>query len=229
VADPRIPGRMIRRSIATDKGVAKLTAEQTAIFCMLIPHYDSYGKLIGEPAYVKSVALPSAKWATIPVIERALRAINRHTSVKWFRGDDGRRYLHVQHFEKHQELRADRRGIDYLPSYGGAKPNLRKSRASKIFSPGLSPDLVPPEVKEKLIKGEEEYKPDFGGGGIGNFEAPVPAVSPEEIPTDKSEELEEILKRFPTAAVKRTKYLESKGYKFDDGSMTPINASGSHE
>lgn len=198
---------------------------------MLILHYDSYGKLIGEPAYVKSVALPSAKWATIPVIERPLRAINRHTSVKWFRGDDGRRYLHVQNFEKHQELRADRRGIDYLPSYEGTKPNLRKSRASKIFSPGLSPNLVRHELNINLIeeKEKEEGKPSSFGDGTGGVDAPVPAVSPEEIPTDKSEELEEILRRFPKAAVKRTKYLESKEYKFDDGSMTQINASGSQK
>lgn len=157
--DPKIPGRMIRRSIATSKGVAKLGPESTAIFCMVIPHLDSYGKMLGEPAVVKEVALPLVKWATVVVIAKALREINRHTNLKWWLDKDGRRYLHAIHFEKHQELRADRRGADHLPSY-----------------PGLSPDKLPDLVQD-LVRPEVEVEVEVEGKVEEEFEVEVPKAT----------------------------------------------------
>jgi len=138
MADPKIPGRMIRRSIATDKGVARMTAEETAVFCMILPHLDSFGKLIGEPAYIKEVALPFAPWATLKVIESALKATNKHTSVKWFKGKDGRRYLHAVQFERHQLLEKDKRGMDLLPSYPRKKSPTKSTTESTTESPTQS-------------------------------------------------------------------------------------------
>jgi hypothetical protein len=159
MADPKIPGRMLRRSIATDRGVARLTAEQTAIFCMILPHLDSYGKLIGEPAYIKEVALPFASWATLEVIESALKAINKLTSVKLFRHRDGRRYLHAVQFERHQQLEKNKRGMDLLPSYPSRK-SATKSEDSRARSGSGIKEEEKEEFKGKMkCEGETAARP----------------------------------------------------------------------
>ncbi len=174
MADPKIPGRMLRRSIATDRGVARLTAEQTAIFCMILPHLDSYGKLIGEPAYIKEVALPFASWATLEVIESALKAINKLTSVKLFRHRDGRRYLHAVQFERHQQIEKNKRGMDLLPSYPSRK-SATKSATKSEDSRARSGSGIKEEEKEEFKgKGKCEGETAAQPGAI---EAPAAASS----------------------------------------------------
>ena len=173
--DPRPQGRMIRRSIAVDRGVARLDATQTAVFCMLLPHLDSHGKMIGEPAYLKEVALPFATWATVPVVEDALKAINRHTSVKWFKHKDGRRYLHAVQFERHQKLEKNRLGADLLPSHPKFKsPSVSptqsatgsptESGVSRPRSGSGSGSEVEGKEKEKEAKTAEARIAPSGGG-----------------------------------------------------------------
>ncbi len=132
MANPKSPGRMIRRSIAVSRGVANLGPEATAIYCMVIPHLDSYGKMLGSPATVKETALPLARWATVEVIEQALQEISRYTNLKWWMDRDGRRYIHAVHFEKHQDLREDRRGADHFPNFPGEVPDLVRPKGSEV-------------------------------------------------------------------------------------------------
>jgi len=155
---------MIRRSIATDKGIARLNAEQTAVFCMILPHLDSYGKMIGEPAYVKEVALPFASWATVQIVEEALKAISRHTRVRWFRGRDGRRYLHAVQFERHQSLEKDKRGADLLPSYLQSKSASKSSSSRRPVVESVAPEVEVEGKEKEEVESEVPKTADASSG-----------------------------------------------------------------
>ena len=80
-------GRMLRKDAASSKKLAALSPKALALFLMLIPHFDSHGKLNGDVRFVKGEAVPLIPWFTIPVIRKALAEID----VLATRGDrDGR-------------------------------------------------------------------------------------------------------------------------------------------
>lgn len=99
--------------------MAKLSPEAVALFCMILPHLDSYGKLNGDPRFIKAEVVPLIPWLTIQVIINCLVEIERNTNVRWFRGDDGTPYIHATHFGRYQKLRDDRLGRDDRPSFDG--------------------------------------------------------------------------------------------------------------
>jgi len=103
---------------------------------------------LGEPAIVKEIALPFARWATLEVIEKSLREISRHTNVKWFRAADGRRYIHALSWEKHQSLELKKRGIDHLPCC--------KSTSSRRVDDEKSASGRRPNEKLKLNENDNE-------------------------------------------------------------------------
>jgi len=93
MADPRTPGRMIRKDASNSKRLARLSPRALALFGMLIPHYDVYGKMNGDPMYIKSEVVPLIPWFSLGVIRKTLAEIDRETNVKWFQ-NEGRWYLH---------------------------------------------------------------------------------------------------------------------------------------
>ena len=119
MASPKPPGRMICKKISRSKGVAKLSPEAVGLFCMILPHLDSYGKLNGDPRFIKAEVVPLIPWLTIPVIINCLKEIDENTNVRWFQGDDSTCYIHATHFNRYQKLRDDRLGRDDRPSFNG--------------------------------------------------------------------------------------------------------------
>lgn len=119
MAAPRASGRMIRRDVAGSEKLAKLSPQALSLFLLLIPFFDSHGKMNGSPLYIKAEVCPLIPWLTPRAIEKALREIDAATNVKWFQSG-GRWWLHSLSWAEHQELRADRLGADTLPSYPSA-------------------------------------------------------------------------------------------------------------
>jgi len=135
---------MIRKDTSNSKGLARLSPRALSLFLMLIPHFSAFGKMNGDPMFIKSEVVPLITWFTLPTIRKALQEIDRETNVKWFEAE-GRRYLHSLKWDEHQDLRTDRRGRDLIPSYPG---EVRDKS-------GSSPGEVPHEV-EGEVEGEEE-------------------------------------------------------------------------
>lgn len=140
LADPRAPGRMIRKDASNSKRLARLSPRALSLFLMLVPHYSSFGKMNGDPMFLKSEVVPHIPWFTLPVIRKALKEIDQETNVKWFQSG-GRWYLHSLSWDEHQDLRTDRLGIDRLPSHPSAKVP-EKSRTG--------PGEVRPEVEGEM-------------------------------------------------------------------------------
>jgi len=117
-------GRMMRKSISNSKGFASLSPEAAVLFCMLIPHLDSYGKLNGGPGYIKDEVCPRVEYITLEAIPSLLKEISDKTNIKWFEVD-GRMYIHSVNFlKRHQKLSTDKIGTDKLPNYSGVNLEL---------------------------------------------------------------------------------------------------------
>jgi hypothetical protein len=113
------PGRMISQSISLSDKIAQLSQESMALFCLLIPHFNSYGKMLADPHAIKGNVCPLVSWLTVEKIAECLVEISAKTNVRWWRDDKGLCYLQSLNWNEHQNLRKDRLGLDYLPDYPG--------------------------------------------------------------------------------------------------------------
>lgn len=117
MASPQASGRMINRDISESDGVASLSPEAAVLFMMLIPHYNSHGKMFASPGHIKDLAVPKITYLTYENIAGYLQEISEKTSVKWFK-IGAKWWLHSLKFlSDHQHLREDKLGKDDLPSY----------------------------------------------------------------------------------------------------------------
>ena len=122
MATPIAKGRIISRAISDSKKFAQLSPQAAVLFCMLIPHYTSHGKMNGDPGYIKAEVCPRIPYLTIANLPGMLDEISAKTNVKWF-AVDGRYWIHSTKFlSDHQKLRKDRLGDDLLPDYSRTTP-----------------------------------------------------------------------------------------------------------
>jgi hypothetical protein len=115
---------MINKSISDSRGFASLTPESAVLFCMILPHLNSHGKMNGGPGFIKDEVCPRLSYITEKNIKNCLQEINAKTNIKWFE-HEGRLWIHsVSFLEKHQVLPMDKLGKDSLPSYSRVSPEL---------------------------------------------------------------------------------------------------------
>jgi hypothetical protein len=156
MASPKSAGRMIRKDVSRSKKIASLSERAGFLFFMLIPHLNSYGKLNGNPHFVKGEVVPLIPWATIPVIEKCLKEISEKTNLKWFE-HDGMMWLHSINWEEHQKIEEKKRGADDLPAWGN-QVGEKSPTTPRLGSPEV-------EVKEEVEveeEGEGKSPPDGG-------------------------------------------------------------------
>jgi len=130
MSNARTKGRMLNRDISNSKKFAALSPKAAVLFCMIIPHLNSHGKLNGGAGFLKDEICPRLNYISLNDISKLMKEISDNTNMKWFE-HEGRFWIHSINFlSQHQELKVDRLGQDLLPSYSG-----------------VNPDLVPPEVE----------------------------------------------------------------------------------
>lgn len=131
-------GRMINKDISNSKGFASLSPAAAVLFAMIIPHYNSFGKMNGGPGYIKDEVCPFVEYLNSKTIPGLLSEISEKTNVKWFI-QDGRHWIHSINFlTEHQDLRPDRMGKDLLPDYDGTSQGqvLPEVKRSKVKTRG---------------------------------------------------------------------------------------------
>lgn len=168
MAAPISLGRMIRKDIARSKKIASLSDRAGFLFCLIIPHLNSHGKMNGNLHYIKGEVCPLIDRYTLPVIEECMREINDKTNVKWFEYN-GLWYIHSTNFDEHQDIRT--RGRDNLPSSpevvqnqsGSSSPEVELEVKEKNTIVANAPDSVnsgngskPPKQRRKI-----EYTPEY--------------------------------------------------------------------
>ena len=168
MANPFSEGRMIRRDISSSRGFASLSPAAQLLFCLLIPHFNSHGKMNGSPYFVKGEVVPLLGQYDVPEIVTCLQEISTKTNVKWFEVD-GLSYLHATKWFEHQCLRDEKLGTDRLPSYAGgeavavapAPPVGDKGTLSLESVPNVPADAPSAEPVPAKAPKAEEYPADF--------------------------------------------------------------------
>lgn len=137
-------GRMINKDISNSKRFASLSPEAAVLFAMLIPHYNSHGKLNGGSGYIKDEICPHVSYLNSETIPVLLAEISEKTNVKWFERD-GRYWIHSINFlTDHQELDPKRLGKDSLPDYS--------ETCQKQVLPEVEVEVKEKEKAEKVKK-----------------------------------------------------------------------------
>lgn len=101
-------GRMISKSLSTSEKYAALVplAGELYEFChalypLVIPHTDDFGRLQGDPFTVKHACYP-ASLRTLDEFAAALGFLDRVKLVSWY-SVAGKKYLQVENFDPHQQ------------------------------------------------------------------------------------------------------------------------------
>jgi hypothetical protein len=186
------PGRMIRTDISKSDKYAELTPPAAVLFAMLIPHYNSHGKMQAEPYTIKGTVCPKvpyivatlpantdeieqieAKYGTCPrLVSDLLTEITEKTNVKWFKAPDGIHYIHSLKYEEHQKL-TKKKGEDRLPSFPGEQVDDLSET-----SPGEDQVQDLSETSQREVAGEVEVEVEGrSGSGSGRKKEKVKGVA----------------------------------------------------
>jgi len=148
----RSPGRMITKAISDSHGISNLSPKALSLFCMIIPHFDSYGKIKANPHLLKGLVCPLIDWLDVEEIPQMLEEISTHTNVKFWT-TEGIGYLQALNWEEHQKLEKNKRGTDHFPNY----PNLDSNQNDDYSA--TSRRLLAHEDKEEVeVELENEVK-----------------------------------------------------------------------
>ena len=156
MASPVADGRMINRAIADSDKFAALTPEAAVLFALLIPWFNSHGKLNGGPGHIKDEICPKIPYLTYENIPALLTEISGKTNVKWFMSG-GRHWIHALKFNSEHQRLEKKLGIDKLPSYSPAPVADKPQTSSEIVA-----DKSALKDKDKDKKKAKEV-PDTGG------------------------------------------------------------------
>ena len=108
---------MINKDISNSNRFASLSPEAAVLFTMMIPHYNSHGKMNGGPGYIKDEICPKLVYLNSRTIPRLLLEITKKTNVKWYK-TNGRYWIHSINFlSDHQDLDPKRLGKDHIPDF----------------------------------------------------------------------------------------------------------------
>jgi len=158
MANPVADGRMINRAIADSDKFAALTPEAAVLFALLIPWFNSHGKLNGGPGHIKDEICPKIPYLTYENIPALLTEISSKTNVKWFMSG-GRHWIHALKFNSEHQRLEKKLGMDKLPSYSPA-PVADKPQTSPQTVADKSPLKDNDKKKAKEVPGTgEKHQP----------------------------------------------------------------------
>lgn len=100
-----MPSRILKESICTSESLAYLSAEAEVLFYRLIVKADDFGLYHGNPKIVASLLFP----LNVPTEKKVaswLSELIKTGLVAGYTGEDGRQYLKLMSWDKHQNRRA---------------------------------------------------------------------------------------------------------------------------
>ena len=100
-----MPSRILKESICTSESLAQLSAEAEVLFYRLIVRADDFGLFFGSPKLLASLLYP-LRVPEESTVAAWLDELIRGGLVATYTGDDGRKYLKLLSWDKHQNKRA---------------------------------------------------------------------------------------------------------------------------
>lgn len=101
-----MPNRLIKESICTSDNLDRLSWFEEAMFFRLIVNCDDYGRMDARPAILRARLFP-LKTVTDTQVEKALQSLRSADMIDLYKVD-GRSFLQMRTWEKHQQVRAKR-------------------------------------------------------------------------------------------------------------------------
>lgn len=101
-----MPNRLIKESICTSDNLDRLSWFEEAMFFRLIVNCDDYGRMDARPAILRARLFP-LKTVTDTQVEKALQSLRSADMIDLY-VVDGRSFLQMRTWEKHQQVRAKR-------------------------------------------------------------------------------------------------------------------------
>jgi hypothetical protein len=143
-------GRFLSKSIAYSAQVGAVSLEADYLFMRMIPHLDSSGRMIGEPASVKALCCPLRAELSPEIVAACLEELHNSGLVRWYEVA-GQRYTEFPGFTAHQRgARLDREGPSRLPP----PPKVKREQLRR--TPENSGERRVSEVKRSEVKQREE-------------------------------------------------------------------------
>lgn len=99
-----VPNRLIKESICSSDNLDRLSWFEEVVFFRLIVNCDDYGRMDARPAILRSRLFP-LKSVTDKQIRDALQSLRSADMIDIY-DVDGRSYLQMRTWEKHQQMRA---------------------------------------------------------------------------------------------------------------------------
>ena len=143
-------GRMISKSLSTSEkfgglvSLGGLAEFAQLLYPLLVVHSDDFGRLQGDPYTVKLTCLPASP-RPLEDFRAALQQLDAVGLIAWYAAD-GKRYIEIQNFERHQ-LGLHKRTASHFPDIPGSSGNFTVARARGTELKG---------TKEKGTKEEEK-------------------------------------------------------------------------
>lgn len=158
-------GRMVNRTVATDKALNSLSLEAHLLYLMTVPHLDRDGLILGDAPLLFAIAVPRRPEFAEKIDKLVQEWIDKGL-VMSYEGHDGR-ILYFSGFQKNNpELRYDREGPSQLPPPPGmmrTKDGLTPEQ--HLPDSGVTPEQVrsesgvgPEQVPVKLSEVEDKGK-----------------------------------------------------------------------
>src|SRR5574337_1485798 len=109
-------GRMLRRRIALDKGLARISSDRgRLLFTWCIPFLDVDGRMRGDPDVVKVQVVPFLATMTAETIQRDLEECANLGLIQLY-SVNHEQFISFPGFPKNQHLRRDREAKSEIPA-----------------------------------------------------------------------------------------------------------------
>jgi len=94
--------RLLSKSLSTSEKFTNLKTDSARLlYCLLHPHSDDFGRLDGTPFWIKHNLVPTLEKFTQKQVKDCLSDMNNEKIIEWYK-IDGRPYIQIVDFEKHQ-------------------------------------------------------------------------------------------------------------------------------
>lgn len=149
--------RLIRESCCTSETLNALTHFEERFWWHLLVNCDDYGRMDGRPAVLKSRLFPLMEGVTIASMGVALQKLASVGLVLLYEAE-GRPYLQVVNWDKHQRIRAKR---SKYPAPGESGQHLTTNDDKCLYNPIQS---------ESESQSQSESNPPTGKVALEEFE-----------------------------------------------------------
>ena len=105
-----MPNRLIKESICTSEDLNDLSPMAEILFYRLIVNADDFGCFYGNESIIKSKCFPlKSDDINCDQVDSWLDELDKHGLIIKYFGDNGRKYIKLASWEKHQQIRAKTR------------------------------------------------------------------------------------------------------------------------